>query len=308
MKMLSSKQYIKDILDQRKNAILKENAIKVKEENEKKRKEQEESELYEQMIQRQSIPAKYNKFVTSVKEEFLGECIHHVFNESLNVFDRKSKKQEQVKRALVKNFIQEQGVDKLLYKFSRTNVLLSEFALIVNEALQAVLETTTSYNMNSWTIDTDIKDRFIDNLHNCNSKEAIISITDRVTDAETDFVNDNMRKKMEIEDIMRSKKEKLDSLPAKASEELKESVAFNFDRKIKAIKNRHVTSVYQVLAEAMTKNALSDPELRKIYINEGNLDMETLLEDTGIIYTFLETLYTTGMVDKEYVNTFIAKV
>lgn len=308
MKMISSKQYIKDILDQRKEAILKENAVKVKEENEKKRKEKEESEVYEEMVQRQSIPAKYNKFVTSVKEEFLGECIHYVFNESLNVFDRKNKKQEQVKRALVKNFIQEQGVDKLLYKFSRTNVLLSEFALIVNDALQEVLETTTSYNMNSWTIDTDIKDKFIDNLHNCNSKEAIISITDRVTDAETDFVNDNMRKKMEIDDIMKSKKEKLDSLPPKASEELKESVAANFDRKIKAIKNRHVTSVYQVLAEAMTKNALSDPELRKIYISEGNLDMDTLLEDTGIIYTFLETLYTTQMVDKEYVNTFIAKV
>lgn len=306
-KMVSPKEYVKEILDDRKKKAKQKNAIKIKEEKEKKKKEKEVSEAYEQMVQRQALPGKYNEFITSVKEEFLGECIHYVFNESLNIFDRRSEKQKFVKKALVQNFIQEQGVDKLLYQFSRTNVLLSEFALIVNEALQQVLETTKAYNINSWTIDSDIKDRFIDNLHNCNSKEAIIMITDRVSDAETDFVNDNLRKKMEIDDILKAKKEKIDSLEGK-SEEVKESAAAFFDRKIKAVKNRRVTKVYQVLAEAMTKNALSDPDLRQVYISEGNLDMETLLEDTGIMYTFLETLYTTGMVNEEYVNEFVNKV
>lgn len=307
MKIISPKEYVREVLNDRKNKALRENAILVKEEKEKEAKDKEKGEFYEEMVQRQALPGKYNKFITSVKEEFLGECIYNIFNESLNIFDRKSKKQENVKKALVKNFIQEEGVDKLLSRFRKQNVLLSEYALIVDKAVKEVVETTNSYNINSWTVDTDIKDRFTDNLQNCNSKEAIITITDRVTDAETDFVNDNMRKKMEIDKILQAKKEKLDSLADKP-EDVQESAAANFDRKIKAAKNRHISSIYQVIAESMTKNALSDEGLRKIYIKEGNLDMDALLEDTGIMYTFLETLFTTEMVDESYISTFVNKI
>ena len=161
--------------------------------------------------------------------------------------------------------------------------------------------------MNSWTVDTDIRNKFTCDLGKCNSKEAIITITDRVADAEAEFVNDNMRRKMEIDSILQSKKEKLDSMEDK-SEEVKESVAAGFDRKIKAIKNRHVSSIYQVVAESMTKNALSDEGLRKIYIKEGNLDMDTLLEDVGVIYTFLESIFTTEMVDEAYVKKFVNEI
>ena len=71
-----------------------------------------------------------------------------IFNESLNVFDRKSKKQELVKRALVKNFIEEQGVDNLLRSFRKQNVLLSEFAFITDKAVKSVSETSNLYNKN----------------------------------------------------------------------------------------------------------------------------------------------------------------
>lgn len=307
MKLMSSKQYIASVLEDHKNKALKENAVILKEQKKKEEEDKEKTEFYREMAVRNSLPKKYSEFITSIKEEFLAECIYSVFNESLNVFDRRSKKQELVKRALVANFIKEQGVDTLLSKFRTKNALLSEFALIVDKAIKEVTETTNAYNMNSWTIDTDIKNRFTADLADCNSKEAIITITDRVTDAETEFVNDNMRRKMEIEDILQAKKEKLDAIEGK-SEEIKESVAAGFDRKIKAVKNRPVTSIYQIIAESMTKNALSDESLRPIYIKEGNLDMDTVLEDAGIIYTFLETLSTTEMVDEKYINKFVNEI
>ena len=307
MKIISSKDYVRQVLQDHKNQSIKENAIKIKEEKEKKEKDEEISEYYEASVARGALPGKYNKFITSVKEQFLGDCIYSIFNESLNIFDRRDPKQENIKKALVQNFIQEQGVDKLLNRFKSKNILLSEFALITNKAVKSVLESTETYNINSWTVDSDIKDRFIDDLQNCNSKEAIITITDRVTDAETDFVNDNMRKKMEIDQILQAKKERLDQLEDKP-EEVKESVGFTYDRKIKEIKNRRVSSVYQMIAEAMTKNALTDEELKNVYIKEGNLDMDTLLEDSQIMYTFLETLYTTEMVDESYVSEFIKNV
>lgn len=307
MKIISSKQYVSEILKARKSQAIKENAILVKEEKEKKKEEEEKSEYYEEMVQRSSLPVQYNKFMNSVKEQFLSECIYSVFNESLNVFDRKSKKQEFVKRALVKNFIEEQGVDKLLRRFRNQNVLLSEFAFITDKAVKSVSETTNVYNKNSWTIDSDIKDTFTSDLTNCNSKEAIITITDRVADAETEFINDNTRRKLEIDDILQSKKEKLDAMEGKP-EEVKESVASIYDNKIKALKNTYTSSVYKVIAESMTKNALTDTELRKIYIKEGNLDMKTVLEDAGIMYTFLETLYTTEIADEEYIKEFVNRV
>ena len=307
MKLMSSKQYIAEVLRDKKEQALKENAVILKEKKKEEEADKEKSEFYEEAVARQALPHKYSEFITSVKEQFLAECIYSVFNESLNVFDRRNKKQELVKKALVTNFIQEQGVTSLLSRFRSKNVLLSEFALIVDKAVKEVTETTTAYNMNSWTVDSDIKNKFTADLANCNSKEAIITITDRVTDAETEFVNDNMRRKVEIENIMQSKKEKLDAMEGKP-EEVKESVAAGFDRKVKAIKNQNITSVYQTIAEAMTKNALSDEELKKIYIKEGNLDMDTLLEDVGIIYTFLETVYTTEMVGDDYVKKFVNEI
>lgn len=307
MKLISSKQYIAAVLEDHKNKILEENAVIVKNEREKEEAEKETNEFYQEMVNRSNLPVKYSNFITSVKEEFLGECIYHIFNESLNIFDRKSKKQELVKKALVSNFIKEQGVNSLLSKFRTKNVLLSEFALIVDNAVNAVVESTDATNINSWTVDTDIKNKFIDDLEKCDSKEAIITITDRVTDAETEFVNDNIRRKMEIDDILNSKKEKLDSIADKP-EDVQEAVAAGFDRKIKAIKNRYVSSIYQTIAESMTKNIFKDKDLQDIYIKEGNIDMETVLEDAGVIYTFLETVFTTEMVDEKYIKTFVNEI
>lgn len=307
MKLISSKQYIASVLEDHKKQALKENAIILKEKREKEEADKKTSEFYEEMANRASLPQKYSKFITSVKEEFVGECIYSVFNESLNIFDRKNKKQELVKRALVTNFIQEQGVDSLLSKFRVKNILLSEFALIIDKAVKEVVETTNAQNINSWTVDTDIKNKFTSDLEKCNSKEAIITITDRVTDAETEFVNDNVRRKLEIDEILQAKKEKLDSIAHKP-DDVQESIAAGFDRKIKAIKNRHISTVYQTIAESMTKNALSDEDLQKIYIKEGNIDMETLLEDVGIIYTFLETVFTTEMVNEDYVKKFVNEI
>lgn len=306
-KIISPKQYVAEILKDRKNQALKENAVLVKEEKAKEKEDEEVTKVMEKRLEAASLPIKYNKFITSVKEEFLGDCIYHLFNESLTVFDRLDKKQELVKKALVQNFIQEQGVDKLLIKFRKQNALLSEFALIVDNAVKQVTESTDVYNKNSWTIDKDIKDKFIDDLSNCNSKEAIVTITDRVTDAETEFINDNTRRKMEIDEILQAKKERLDSMEGKP-EDVKESVALSYDRKVKVIKNRHISSVYQTIAEAMTKNALSDSDLRDIYVKEGNLNMDTLLIDTGIMYSFLETLFTSEMVDTKYITEFINNI
>lgn len=307
MKMISPKQYLDEVLNSRKQAIIKENAIVVKEKKEKEAEEEEKAKYYEEAVQRASLPMQYNKFITSVKEQFLQQCIYSVFNESLNVFDRRNEKQELVKKSLVNNFIKEQGVDKLLSRFKSKNILLSEYALICNKAISSVIETTNALNKNSWTVDSDIKNRFIDDLKNCNSKEAILTITDRVTDAETEFVNDNIRKKIQIDDIIQSKKEKLDAIEDK-SEEIKESVAAAYDRKIKAVKNNYMSTVYQTIAESMTKNAVTNKDLKNIYIKEGNLDMKTLLEDVGIIYTFLETVYTTEMVDDSYITEFVNNI
>lgn len=307
MKLMSSKEYISQVLKERKQLALQENAIILKEKKKEEEAEKEVSEFYEGVAARAALPRKYANFMTSVKEEFMVECIHSIFNESLNIFDRRSEKHELVKKALVTNFVQEQGVDKLLSRFRYKNALLSEFALIIDKAVNEVAKTTDVYNMNSWTVDSDIKNKFTADLDDCNSKEAILTITDRVSDAETEFINDNTRKKLEIEDILQAKKEKLDAIADK-SEEVKESVALQYDKKIKALKNRHITSIYQTIAESMTKNAISDETLRPIYIKEGNLDMDTLLEDVGIIYTFLESLYTTEMVDEAYVKKFVNEI
>lgn len=307
MKMLSSKDYVREVLKAHKVAAMKENAVIVKEEKEKKKEAEEKEEFYKGLTERQGMPQKYNEFMTSVKEEFLSDCIYSVFNESLNRFDRDSKKHEFVKKTLVKNFVQEQGVDKLLTKFRNQNLLLSQFAYACDKAVKSVAETTTVYNKNSWTVDDDIKNQFIDDLKDCNSKEAIITITDRVADAETEFVNDNVRKKLEIDDILQAKKERLDAMEGKP-EEIKESVAAGFDRKVKALKNKYTSTIYRAITESMTKNAFLDDELKQIYIKEGNLDLKSLTEDAGIMYTFLETLYTTEMVDESYIKNFVGNI
>lgn len=307
MKIVSPKQYVREVLKGRREQSLKENAIKIKEEKLKKQEDEELNSKIGKRIESSTLPTRYNKFITDVKEELLGECMYQLFNESLTIFDRLDTKQELVKKALINNFIKEQGVDKLLIKFRKQNALLSEYALIIDNAISKITESTNIYNKNSWTVDRDIKNTFIDDLSKCDSKEAIITITNRVSDAETEFINDNTRRKMEIDEILQSKKEKLDTIEDKP-EEVKESVSAMYDRKIRAIKNRHTSSVYQIIAESMTMNALSDPELEKIYINEGNLNMDSILIDAGIMYTFLEMLFTTEIINTSYITEFVNNI
>ena len=92
MKLVSSKQYVAAVLDDHKKRAIEENAVILRQKKEKEEEDKKATEYYEEMVNKNSLPKKYSDFITSVKEEFLADCIYYVFNESLNVFDRRSKK------------------------------------------------------------------------------------------------------------------------------------------------------------------------------------------------------------------------
>lgn len=289
-----------DLIKQKKEKEKKEKLAKNKEIKKKKEKEDSIEEYYSILDRHSNYNREYSQYLDNTKTVFLQECIVNIVKRALPKVTAEDK--DNFIYTLANKFVKEQGTTKLLSKWRHQNVLLSELAGLVEKNYNAVLEASDKNNKDSWYIDDEIKDSFIDGLNNTNTDEAILTIINRVRDAETDFINDNSARKMEIENIMRDTAEKVSTAKNDA---IKEEYEIIGKQKISNIRNLREKSIYQQVNESITKSAIIDPKLKNIYIEDGEINMDKIFEDANVLYTFLETLNTVEMADNEYIKAYI---
>lgn len=289
-----------DLIKQKKEKEKKEKLAKNKEIKKKKEKQDSIEEYYSILDRHSNYNREYSQYLDNTKTVFLQECIVNIVKRALPKVTAEDK--DNFIYTLANKFVKEQGATKLLSKWRHQNVLLSELTGLVEKNYNAVLESSDKNNKESWYIDDDIKDSFIDGLNNTNTDEAILTIINRVRDAETDFINDNSARKMEIENIMRDTAEKVSTAK---NDNIKEEYEIIGKQKISNIRNLREKSIYQQVNESITKSAIIDPKLKNIYIEDGEINMDKIFEDANVLYTFLETLNTVEMVDSEYIKAYI---
>lgn len=236
------------------------------------------------------------EFLSNVKKSLLSECMFKLFKESS--VTPLTKKDKVVATNLINNFINENGVSELLRNFKTKNFLLSEMNRITNKYYQKVLESCDKAEeecYEKYSVDPDIKDDFYEELEDLDSSDASKLIKERVADAMDEFIDDNMSNKMDYEDIIKSAKDKMDTMK---DEDMMDECANRAFVEVNTMKHNRTKNIFNCMVEKLAKSAYTNDSIHEAYFNESTntIDMESVVNSCQLMYTMLEMVNTTNMI------------
>ena len=247
------------------------------------------------------------KFLEGVKSGLLNLAIMNLFEESFS-HDMNSR-DKIVAKGLVDKFVKEQGVGNLLTRFKYQNTILAEMGRLVSESYDKVIDSLDKKNDEELPgramdlkLDTTIVDDFYKDIVDLDTTEASQLIRDKVADAMSDFVDQNMQNRIDYQDIITQAKEKMSETE---DETVAEAVMNEAKRQINERRRIRPKNIFHYMVEAISKQAYKDENLNKRYIHENTLDMDGVVNSAELVYTFLEMVNTTEMVDEKYIKDYI---
>ena len=249
--------------------------------------------------------------LTKIKEAFIAECIYKLYKESV-AFPMTSK-DKVISRNLINKFVIENGAGNLISSFATKNLLLSEFSRISQKYYDRVLESIDDCKdaefcgqIGGQVLDQHVVDDFYKELEDVDATDAAKAIRDRVADAISHFIDTNASNKIEYEEIIKHAQDKANAISGQ-DETVAEGYLDLAKRKINEMKASRENSVYGYMVEALTASVLKDETLRTIYVNEGSVDMDGIMNSTQLIYTMIEMVNTTNMVnvDERFIDEYL---
>ena len=250
-----------------------------------------------------------NRLLEVLKRELLKTSMVHLFNESYS--GNLNERDKVIVKNLITSFINEQDVGNLLNRFKYQNTLLAEMGRIIKEAYNNVVDDIDKRNndesnkVKEFKFDTTIVDDFYKDIEDLDTEEASQLIRDKVADAMSDFVDQNMQNKIDYQDIISQAKEKME---VASDESMAEAYMEDAKRRINEYRNTRPKNVFHYLVEAISTQAFKNDNLNKRYIHENAVDMDGVIESAELIYTFLEMLNTTEMVDESYIHEYLTNM
>ena len=249
-----------------------------------------------------------NKFLENVKTAFMTECVMHLFKHSVTT--PMTDKEATIARNLSKRFVVENGAGELINSFALKNRLLSEYSRICKKYYDLVVEDCNNCSpgdVAELNLNRTIADDFYKELEDVDVDDATKLIRDRVSDAINDFVDTNMANKVEYQDIIATAQDKI---AATKDTELAEGYANLARRQINDLKIRKPKSVFNVMVESYTKAVITNDNLKQRYMHETAVDMDAIVDSTKLIYTMLEMVNTTNMVnvDAKFIQDYLESI
>lgn len=269
-----------------------------------------------------------NNFSEQVRTDLLTKCLYDGMLKKVLKEQYANKHEKALAKNLVKNFIKEHGTINLINSFKNKSVYLNEWYEDIVAYHDAIMEQATAVAVsvgipekNIFEIeDKTIKDFIIDTKDTIPHDITKI-ITNRVEDAVSDFVDSNKKQKEELRKVYEKAKQKLDTIDdmdntINSNDPLMQD--FNGDP------NTELDPKYNVQQEAVrmirskqrsfreqTKNVFSimtDNTLEVIHRNQiikeayttglnNRIDFQKLVNDTKVMYSFMECVNTLGIVD-----------
>lgn len=302
------------------NRMIHEQQIQEQEE-EQKRVQLEESirikELNENQVNTLEYQQSINKtanakreFLQNVKNSLLSECIFKLYKDSTVAPLTESDKV--IARNLVNKFVLENGAGELLLNFKHKNLLLSEFSRITNKYYQRILEECDDESSDpskagkarEFSIDDKTKEDFFTELEDIDTEDASKLIKERVSDAVSEFIDNNENQKLEYEDIIKSAQ---DRIAGTTNESYAESYTNQAKRTINEMRLNAKKNIFHYMVESLCKNTFKNDKLKTKYLNESTLNMDNIVNDSMLIYNMLEMVNTTNMVNvnEEYMRNYV---
>ena len=175
---------------------------------------------------------------------------------------------------------------------------------LVDKYHALVLEAVDKDNEETFKVDSNLTDKFYEELDCVNADEVVFSIRNRVMDATNDFIDKNTEDKAQIKEILKDTKDKIDSMKGFATEAVQESYAINAKKKISNIRNNRPKTIFESMVTNLLRKSYTDEEYKKVYFEGANVNMDKIVENCELIYTFMEMVNTSKMIniDEAYIQ------
>ena len=248
--------------------------------------------------------------LTKIKEAFVSECIYKLYTEAVS-FPMTSN-DKIIARNLVNKFVMENGASELISSFATRNLILSEFSRISQKYYNKVLEGIDCNDEDSCgqiggqVLSQRVVDGFYKELEDVDATDAAKAIRDRVADAISNFIDTNAANKLEYEEIIKHAQDKANMM-MNQDEAVAEGYLENARRQISELKATKDNSVFGFMVESLTTSVFKDESLKARFMHEGSVDMEGIMNSTQLIYTMLEMVNTTNMVNvnEEFIDNYL---
>ena len=231
----------------------------------------------------------------NLKEAFLFEAIKYFYNES-SVQEIEKDELQITKDTIIMGFIKENGVENILNKFRKRDVVLTDIANFVNESTRAIMEENEEKLKDSETAPEDIqvsvddRESFIDKM--AQQKEEIedvgAMVQTHVANNVEDFIASNVEDRQQIKDILDDVKEKVASIKAAnadVAEQIKESKILKARREIHKIKNSK-KNILECMVNHLSKRVIA--ENHQAFLDDRNsIKMDKIVETAECMLTML---------------------
>ena len=231
----------------------------------------------------------------NLKEAFLFEAIKYFYNES-SIQDIEKEELQSTKDTIIMGFIKENGVENILSKFRKRDVVLTDIANFVNESTRAIMEENEEKLKDSETAPEDIqvsvddRESFIDKM--AQQKEEIedvgAMVQTHVANNVEEFIASNVEDRQQIKDILDDVKEKVASIKAAnadVAEQIKESKIMKARREIHKIKNSK-KNILECMVNHLSKRVIA--ENHQAFLDDRNsIKMDKIVETAECMLTML---------------------
>ena len=231
----------------------------------------------------------------NLKEAFLFEAIKYFYNES-SVQEIEKDELQTTKDTIIMGFIKENGVENILNKFRKRDVVLTDIANFVNESTRAIMEENEEKLKDSETAPEDIqvsvddRESFIDKM--AQQKEEIedvgAMVQTHVANNIEEFIASNVEDRQQIKDILDDVKEKVASIKAAnadVAEQIKESKIMKARREIHKIKNSK-KNILECMVNHLSKRVIA--ENHQAFLDDRNsIKMDKIVETAECMLTML---------------------
>ena len=231
----------------------------------------------------------------NLKEAFLFEAIKYFYNES-SVQEIEKEELQTTKDTIIMGFIKENGVENILNKFRKRDVVLTDIDNFVNESTRAIMEENEEKLKDSETAPEDIqvsvddRESFIDKM--AQQKEEIedvgAMVQTHVANNVEEFIASNVEDRQQIKDILDDVKEKVASIKAAnadVAEQIKESKIMKARREIHKIKNSK-KNILECMVNHLSKRVIA--ENHQAFLDDRNsIKMDKIVETAECMLTML---------------------
>lgn len=267
-----------------------------------------------------------DQFSESVNSRLLECCLYQGMLKPVLKEQFCNSHERKLGKTLVRNFIKEHGAFNLVQSLKDKSCYLNEWyeaikgyhTAMMNEAKEIAQEGIPEAEM--FEIEDDTIKKFVFDTKSIIPKDITKMITSRVEDAVNDFIDQNKKQKEEIKKVYEKAKEKVASLKdtidpndssfqdfngdpnteldPKYGDQVQEQAMAMVRGKQRTFREE-ATSVFSILSKNTLEAIHRNQAIKESYSVgiTGRLDFQKAINDTKVMYSFLECLNTLNIMD-----------